>query len=432
MSTNEDKFENTNRIETDKLSDKQDHKKPLNETLRKKIRVLALIAACIGIIVALVYYVHGLSYESSNDAFIDGDIVPISVRVSSYVNKVYVSDNQRVRAGDMLVELDPGDFQAQLDSAKAALEAAKAVNQSDVINIDLTTVSSTSDLDSARAELDYASASLAEAESDLKAIEARHQKDKTDLARYREMSDSITVQQLDHAVSAEKVSEADVESAQRKVTAKQAMVRQAEVALKNAKSAPQRIEQTRSRADVSSADIHKAMAAVEMAELKLSYTKIYAPCDGYVTKKNIEPGAYVQAGQSLMAIVSPEVWVTANFKETQLTNMRSGQPATISVDAYPGIEFAGHVKSIQHGTGTRFSLLPPENATGNYVKVVQRIPVKIVFDDYEQTQKYLLAPGMSAVPKVNIKAKGQSLNLQPSSPVEKSDTGSKTNTAYLK
>ena len=430
MSTDESTFDKTNRTEADKQPGKHNEKKPMDETLRRKIRILAGIVTGIGIIIALVIYIHGLSYESSNDAFIDGDIVPVSVRVSSNVTKVHVSANQYVKAGDLLVELDPGDFQVQLDSAQAALESAKAVNQSDVINIDLTTITSTSDLDSAQAELDYASASLAEAESDLKALEARHQQDESDLARYREMRSSITIQQLDHAISAEKVSAADVESAQRKVKAKQAMVRQAEVALKNAKSAPQRVEQTRSRADVSSADIHKAMADVEQAKLNLSYTKIYSPCDGYVTKKNIEPGAYVQAGQALMAIVSPEVWVTANFKETQLTHMKPGQPATISVDAYPGVEFAGHVKSIQHGTGTRFSLLPPENATGNYVKVVQRVPVKIVFDDYEQTQRYLLAPGMSAVPEVNIKADGQLINPQPAVSVEKADSASKTSPVY--
>jgi len=422
----EDKSEEKNGPEKDK------HKRPIDESFRGKLRIPAMIAISIIVIVGLVFYIRGFSYESSNDAFIDGDIVPISARVSSNVNKVYVAANQRVKSGDLLVELAPEDFQVRLDLTQAELEAAKAVNQSDIINIDLTTISSTADLDSARAEFDYASASLAEAESDLKALEAHHQQDKTDLARYREMHDSITVQQLDHAESAEKVSAADVESAQRKVKAKQAMVRQAEVALNTAKSAPQRIEQTRARADVSSADIHKAMAAVEQAKLNLSYTKIYAPCDGYVTKKNVEPGAYVQVGQSLMAIVSPEVWVTANFKETQLTHMRPGQSTTISVDAYPGVEFAGHVKSIQHGTGTRFSLLPPENATGNYVKVVQRIPVRIVFDDYDQTQRYLLAPGMSVVPEVNIKAKGQPLNPQPALPAEKADAGIKSTSAYLK
>jgi membrane fusion protein (multidrug efflux system) len=421
------KTEKLNGSGTGNQPGEQNNKKPADESLRRKLRISAGIVMGLAAIVTLMIYIHGLSYESSNDAFINSNIVPISARVSSNVSRVHVSDNQYVKAGDLLVELDPGDFRAQLDSVQAVLEAAKAVNRSDIINIDLTTISSTSDLDSARAEFDYASASLAEAESDLKASKARHQQDEADLKRYREIRDSITVQQLDHAIAAEKVSAADVESAQRKVTARQAMVRQAEFALKTAESAPQRIEQTRSSADVSSADIHKAKAAVEQARLNLSYTKIYAPCNGYVTKKNIEPGAYVQEGQALMAIVSPEVWVTANFKETQLTHMKPGQPATISVDAYPGVKFTGHVKSIQHGTGSRFSLLPPENATGNYVKVVQRVPVKIVFDDYEQTQGYLLAPGMSAVPEVNIKAEGQPLKQQPTSPVKKVDAGTKSN-----
>ncbi len=424
MQSIDDKPEETTGPGTDNQPEKQDKKKPNDETFKKRLRKPAMIVIGIGIVISLIFYIHSLSYESSNDAFIDGDIVPVSVRVSSYVKKVYISDNQRVKSGDLLVELDPEDYKAQLNLAQAALEAAKAVNKADIINIDLTTVSSTSDLDSARAELDYASASLAEAESDLNASKARHQKDQGDLKRYRDIPNSVTVQQLDHAIAAEKVSAADVESAQRKVTAKQAMVRQAEVALNNAESAPQRIQQTRSRADVSSADIHKAMATLKQAELNLSYTRIYAPCDGYVTKKNVEPGAYVQSGQGLMAIVSPRVWVTANFKETQLTNMKPGQPATISVDAYPGVEFAGHVKSIQRGTGSRFSLLPPENATGNYVKVVQRVPVRIVFDDYDQTQKYLLAPGMSAVPEVNVKAMVNPANPEPAPPVKKAGLGS--------
>jgi len=166
------------------------------------------------------------------------------------------------------------------------------------------------------------------------------------------------------------------------------------------------VAQSSSRAEGSKADAEKARAEVAQATLNLSYTKIIAPADGYVTKKNVEPGAFVQVGQSLMAIVRPNVWVTANFKETQLTHMHPGQPVTVSVDTYPDATFHGRVDSIQRGTGARFSLLPPENATGNFVKVVQRIPVKIVFDRPEELAKYRLVPGMSVVPEVNVKAEG--------------------------
>ncbi len=198
-----------------------------------------------------------------------------------------------------------------------------------------------------------------------------------------------------------------VREAEASLKAAEANLRQAESRLVAARSAPQRIKQSRSQADVSRADIDKAMADVAQARLNLSYTKIYAPCDGFVTKKGVEPGQFVQAGQSLLAIVPRAVWTTANFKETQLTQMQPGQPVEITVDAYPELTFHGVVDSIQRGTGARFSLLPPENATGNYVKVVQRIPVKIVFDQPEETAKALLAPGMSVVAEVTVSAKGK-------------------------
>jgi membrane fusion protein (multidrug efflux system) len=174
--------------------------------------------------------------------------------------------------------------------------------------------------------------------------------------------------------------------------------------LTSAQSAPVQVAQSSSRAEASKADAERARAEVEQATLNLSYTKIHAPAAGYVTKKNVEPGVFVQVGQSLMAIVPPNVWVTANFKETQLTHMRPGQPAAVSVDTYPDETFHGRVDSIQRGTGSRFSLLPPENATGNFVKVVQRIPVKIVFERPEELAKYRLVPGMSVVPEVNVKS----------------------------
>jgi membrane fusion protein (multidrug efflux system) len=383
------------------------------------------------------YYLHALSHESTDDAFIDGNIVPISPRVAGHVAGVHVRDNQDVKAGDLLVELDPSDFVARLDAATAALEAAKAGDRARNAAVELTTITATAELDEARENVEAAKAAVqkagggielsraaldqarAEADSD----SARHQRDATDLIRYREMEKTRTVspQDLDHAAAAEQISAAALTAAEKKIDTQKAMVQEAEAVLKvaeanlrqadarlvAARSAPQRIKQSRSQADVSRADIDKAMAEVELARLNLSYTKIYAPSDGFVTKKGVEPGQFVQAGQSLLAIVPRAVWVAANFKETQLTQMLPGQPVEIAVDAYPELTFHGLVDSIQRGTGARFSLLPPENATGNYVKVVQRIPVKIVFDPPDAIAKVLLAPGMSVVAEVNVGAKGK-------------------------
>lgn len=391
--------------------------------------VLVLLAAC-----GIGYYIHSLSFESTDDAFINGDIVAISPRVSGHVARVYARDNRMVHAGDLLLELDPRDFEARLDAAGAALEAARAGERAHSVAVQLTTITSTAELDeagdsveSARAAVQKAGAGIAlakaaldQARAEAESAAARHQRDAADLKRYREMEKTRTVspQDLDHAVAAEQISAASLTAASRKIETQTAMVKEAEAAhaaaeanlrqasarLAAAQSAPQRIQQSRSQADVSRADINKAEAELAQARLNLSYTKIYAPSDGFVTKKAVEPGQFVQTGQSLLAIVPQGVWVTANFKETQLTRMKPGQSAEIVVDTYPDLKFHGHVDSIQRGTGARFSLLPPENATGNYVKVVQRIPVKIVFDRPEELSGILLAPGMSVVPDVDVRS----------------------------
>ena len=427
-------------------------------------RLLVLAAAglvVVGLIVGIYYYLYAISHESTDDAFIDGHIIAISPRVSGHVAKVYVTDNQRVAAGDLLVELDPRDFKARLDAAQAALNAAEAARRSRDIDVRLTTITSTAGLDEAeqavaaakamvqnaqalaaaakgqqgeaQAQVAFAKAALDQAQAETLAVEAKYKQAALDLKRYQEMarSNTISPQQLDHAVTDERMAAADLNAAKSKVATQQSLLKRAEAALKaaednvhqaqaqvsarqaqleqanrltSAQSAPVQVAQSSSRAEGSKADAEKARAEVEQAALNLSYTRIYAPAAGHVTKKNVEPGVFVQVGQSLMAIVPPKVWVTANFKETQLTHMRPGQPAQISVDTYPNQTFHGRVESIQRGTGARFSLLPPENATGNFVKVVQRIPVKIVFDRPEELAKYLLVPGMSVVPEVNVKA----------------------------
>jgi membrane fusion protein (multidrug efflux system) len=225
-------------------------------------------------------------------------------------------------------------------------------------------------------------------------------------------SDTITPQQLDHAMTSARTAENKVRQAKAQAAARKAQLEQANARLASARSAPAQVAQSTSRAEEAKADAAKARAEVDQAALNLSYTRIYTPAAGYVTHKNIEPGVFVQVGQSLMAIVSPEVWVTANFKETQLTHMRQGQPVEISVDAFPDQTFHGKVDSVQRGTGSRFSLLPPENATGNFVKVVQRIPVKIVFDHPEGLAAFRLVPGMSVIPQVNIKDAGPQARVE--------------------
>jgi membrane fusion protein, multidrug efflux system len=452
--------ERTHSLQPSALRNRLARFRPSRRTLRR-----AVVGAVVLLLTAgLAYYLHIISFESTDDAFIDGRIIPISPRVSGHVARVYVDDNQKVKAGDLLMEIDPRDYQARLDAAQAALHAAEASGRSREIDVNLTTISTTAGLEEseasvaaaqamvqnaraladaarsqkseAQAQVAYTKAALAQVQAELLSAEAKYQQSAADLKRYRELAESNTIshQQLEQAETAERMAAADrdatrskvvtqrsmvqraqaalraaddnVRQAEAQVSARQGQLEQAKARLSSAHSAPQQVAQSNSKAEASKADIEKARAEVEQATLNLSYTKIVAPIDGYVTKKNVEPGAFIQVGQALMAVVSPEIWVTANYKETQLTQMRPGQPATIMVDTYPDMTFHGHVQSIQRGTGSRFSLLPPENATGNYVKVVQRIPVKIVFDRPAELAKFLLVPGMSVVPEINVEVRG--------------------------
>ncbi len=382
---------------------------------RRTLGWMAAGLALIGLVVAIPYYLHAISHESTDDAFLDGNIVSISPRESGHVAKVYVADNQKVAAGDLLIELDPRDFQARLDAAKAALhadEAAVSSARAMVRNARALAAAAKSQQGEAQAQVGFAKATREQAQAEIMAVEAKYGQASQDLKRYQQMAQSNTIspQQMDHAVTAERMAAAEQKAARSKVETQQSMLKRAEAALKasedNVHQAQAQVAARQAQAEESKADVEKSQAEVEQAALNLSYAQIHAPIDGYVTRKSVDPGTYVQQGQSLMAIVSPQVWVTANFKETQLTHMRPGQPATISVDTYPDATLHGRVDSIQRGTGSRFSLLPPENATGNFVKVVQRIPVKIVFDRPQELAKYVLVPGMSVIPEVNIKADG--------------------------
>lgn len=363
----------------------------------------------------LPFVLKALSHESTDDAFIEGTIIAVRPRVSGYVARVLADDNQWVHAGDPLVTLEPADYKAACDAARAALEAARAGAASAgavVKTAEAEAAASESLKDQAKAQLILSKAALAQARAALASKAAEHERDALDLKRARELAKKVVIthQDLDHAVAAERISAAELEAADRKIDTQKAMVRQAEAALAaaedNLRQAGAQVDARRAQEAQARAQIDQAAAELEMAELRLSYTKILAPTDGYVTRKNVEPGALVQADQTLMSIVRSHVWVTANFKETQLTRMRPGQPVSLTVDAFPDVNFTGRVDSIQHGTGARFSLLPAENATGNYIKVVQRVPVKIVFDPEDQLGRYPMVPGLSVVPEVDVSAEG--------------------------
>jgi membrane fusion protein, multidrug efflux system len=319
--------------------------------------LIALGALAVVFIVAagVVYYRYASGYESTDDAFIEGHISQVNPKITGHVLAVRVTDNQPVKAGDLLVDIDPRDFQARVARARAALETSVA-------------------------QAALARERLAEAEAQAASAQAEATRAGADERRYAELArrDLIARQEFDHATADARTTSAQLAAARANAQASAAAIRQAD------------------------SQVAEARAALESAELELSYTKIYAALSGRVTRKAVEVGALVQPGQALLAIVPDDFWVVANFKETQLAKMRPGQPVEIKVDALRRARFHGRVDSIQSGAGARFSLLPPENATGNYVKVVQRVPVKIVFDRTDFAA-YPLGPGMSVVPKVNVR-----------------------------
>jgi membrane fusion protein (multidrug efflux system) len=424
-----------------------------------------IIAAAVILVVAAVfglrYWIYSRSHESTDDAFVDGRVVQISPKVSGYVAKVYVADNQPVKAGDLIAELDARDFEARLEQARAALNAGEAQQRQAQSSVELTRANTRAAQQQARAAVQQArtgvqtaqaaaasershvsqsasaistaQATVRQATAQVTAAEAEAARANADVVRYQALfaKDEISQQRLDEAIAAAQTANAQVEVARQRVAAAQAQVseaRSAEAAeaenarrvattiggaqagvgealgrLAQANTAPQQVAVNEAQVSTAGANIAQLRAAVEAAELELSYTKIYAPEDGRVTRKSVEQGALVQPGQPLLALVTGEIWVTANFKEDQIGKLRPGQSVEINVDAYPDKVFHGQVQSIQAGTGAAFSLLPPENATGNYVKVVQRVPVKIDLDPKDLDPNHMLAPGMSVVPEVLIK-----------------------------
>jgi membrane fusion protein (multidrug efflux system) len=383
-----------------------------------RVRIGLILAAVVIVVGGILAWRYFTSYESTDDAQIDGHLNPISARVSGHVLKLNVDDNQYVQAGTVLVEIDPTDYQVAVERAKADYADAVAAADAARVNVPITSVSTSGQVSAAQADVTSARAGIAAATQQYQAAKARlleaqanNTKAQSDLRRYKQLVDKqeISQQQYDQAVAAAQSSAAAVEAASANVSATEQQViqargklDQAEANLRTAGTGPKQVAAIRSRAAAAEAQVQRKKADLDQAELNLTYTKVVAPVTGIVSNRTVEVGENIQPGQQLMKIVPLEdVWVTANFKENQLRHMRPGQPATISVDAN-GKDYKGHVDSIAGASGARFSLLPPENATGNYVKVVQRIPVKIVFDP-GQLKAHELRPGMSVEPKVWIR-----------------------------
>ena len=336
---------------------------------KRRRRIVAAGAALIVALATGVYYFwFVVPFESTDDAFIEGYVIPIAPKVPGYVGQLLIKDNQEVKKGDVLLKIDSRDYETSLAQARADLAAAR------------------SQLDQSQAQVKVSESKVAQAQASVVAADAENQRAADDLKRYQSVdSSAVSRSAFDAAQSQARAAKANLEAAR-----SQAQAAESEVTLSKA------------GVETATAAVQQAEARLRQAELNLSYTQVTAPEDGRVTRRVVEQGAYIQPGQALMAIVPHEYWVIANFKEIQLTHMRAGQPVAIKVDAYPSHKFMGHVDSIQSGSGARFSLFPPENATGNYIKVVQRVPVKIVFDDDPNTQ-LAIGPGMSVVPTVRVK-----------------------------
>jgi len=388
--------------------------------LSPRARLALVVVAIAAVLGGTLWWLHSRRYESTDDAQIDGHLNPISARVAGTVVAVApgVEDNRFVQAGTVLVEIDPADYQAQLDQAAAdvaRLEAAAAASRAEV---PVASANATGQLQvaqamlgqardavgAARANREAARARLAQAEANAKRAEddrARY----ANLAAKQEISRSEYDRRATEARTAQDqvaAARAEVASAEQQVSAAQGKVAQQQADLLRARSAPEQIQAAQARSGSASADLERARSQLEIARLNLARTKIVAPVSGVVGRRSVEVGQRVQPGQELLTLIQlDDIWVTANFKETQLANVRPGQPATLHVDTY-GRDYSGHVESIAAATGARFSLLPPENATGNFVKVVQRLPVRIRIDK-GQDKDHLLRPGMSVDAKIQVR-----------------------------
>jgi membrane fusion protein, multidrug efflux system len=383
-----------------------------------RFRMLLIVAVVVFLVAGFFLWRYFNSYESTDDAQIDGHLNPVSARITGHVEKLLVDDNQYVQSGQVLAQIDPRDYQVLVAQAKGAYDDAVAAARAAGVNVPISSASTSSQMASANAEFEAARAALLAARQQYDAAnaqvtqaEANNVKAQNDLARYKQLvsKQEISQQEFDQANAAAQAGAAAVDAAraqaaaaQQQIKAAQSRVAQAEADVRSARTGPEQVNVIRARAESAEATVEQKKAALNQAELNLQYASILSPVNGVTTNRTVEVGQNVQPGQELMRVINlDDIWVTANFKETQLRNMHVGQQVTIHVDT-TGQDYKGHVQSIAGASGSMTSLLPPENATGNFVKVVQRIPVKITFDPGE-TKQHVLRPGMSVEPKVWIR-----------------------------
>lgn len=342
--------------------------------------LLAGATLTVGFYYGLDYTVLSLTHESTDDAFLESHIVTVASRVAGQVTAVHVKENQRVTKGEALGEIDPRDFEVHLAQKRAASSGA-----------DASFASAQAGLELVKARYETALATERQEKANADAARAKAQRAQADLKRAETLRQNgvMSQEEYDSARAGADSTSADLRAAEQKVAATTSQVAESHAQIGLAQTV----------LDSMATKIKQAQSDQDAAALDLSYTRITAPCDGQVTRKSVEPGNYVQVGQALLALVPTNLWIVANFKESQLTHLKAGLPAQIRIDAYPDRRFKGHVDSFQAGSGSRFSLLPPENAVGNYVKIVQRVPVKLYFDE-PLDPAMSLGPGMSVVPQV--------------------------------
>jgi membrane fusion protein, multidrug efflux system len=392
---------------------------PEKNSRRKFVIIAVVILLVIG---AGIFYWRSTFTEDTDDAQVDGDLFQVSSRVTGQVIKVYIDDNQQVQVGQPIAEIDPKDYQVALEQAQANLASSQAAAMQATVNVPITSVNVSTSVSTTSSDVQAAQASVEQARKQAQAAEARVTQAKAnavkshlDVERYTPLveKDVISKQQFDAAVAADAGNAAAVLEAEATVIGQQAAVNQAlqklvqarSTASESVRTGPNQVKAQQARANAAMADINQAQAKVDQAMLNLSYTHITAPTSGIVNKKNVQVGANLSIGQDLLTIIPlTNLWVTANFKETQLARMHPGQNVTIKVDALGGRKFHGKVTQIGGATGSKLSLFPPENATGNYVKVVQRIPVRVDFTNLQQENgDYALRPGLSVTPEVAVK-----------------------------
>jgi membrane fusion protein (multidrug efflux system) len=392
--------------------------KTSNSAGRRKAFTIFFVVIAVLAVLGVIYWLYERQFEETDDAQVEAHLNPISSRVDGTIIRVYVDDNQHVRTGDPLVDLDPRDFKVALDQAVAQLAQAKGMVIAQQPNVPITQVENLTNISTAQADVDNAKAGLAAAEKDVDVAKAKLEQSQADnaraqadLSRYKLLisKQEVSQQEFDQVAATAKSQEAVVAANEASLASANAIVAQRRAQLDEAnnrldlyqRNAPRQLAIRRATVISQQANAETAQAQVELAQLKLNYTKIAAPVEGIVMKRSAEVGAHITAGQELLTIAQvSDVWVTANFKETQLGRIRPGQAATIHVDAL-NRDFDGYVLDVAGSTGAVSSVLPPENATGNYVKVVQRIPVRILFKAGQKALD-MLRPGMSVEPSVRI------------------------------